>query len=360
MEAKDFSIDDHLEYSFEEATTDEQLIALASKSFQSGVDREKALWKLVIICSKNDPSRAVLLFMVHHALADGLAGMDLFDHFCSRAAKEPSRAVLSLEKKTRRKVGAENLLSNSFSVWTSALRLLRDGFQKGMRSPLTGINSSRRSLKQFSLPFEQVAAVRKHFNVSVNDLMLALVSYTARLYHIERSAPLGDLRVIMPVNLRSRENKEALGNHLTGVGVKLPLALDTLEEHISAVALRTKRIRDRGSFGAYALLAHLNARLPESIRKKLSECAARRTHLICSSMTASKSVKFIGGTEIESNSGVPALMRNQGLAFGFTRYAKSICVAIDHDPAIVSDADSIARSFRANWDSVLASLQGQA
>lgn len=95
------------------------------------------------------------------------------------------------------------------------------------------------------IPLDEVKAIGKALNCSVNDVLLSCVAGAIGSYLRE----LGDdtngqeIRAMVPVNLRSMEDAWKLGNHFGLVPLVLPIGLDNPIERVFAVRARMNALK---------------------------------------------------------------------------------------------------------------------
>ena len=333
----DFCISRHVEVVQSSFESEEELLRSVASEFEKGVDLERPLWRLVVFIG--DSQHHASLFVVHHSFVDGIAGLELFASFCGRSADIPA----SPSKKRKSKLTADPTTKPSSSVKKSAsnfqsfLKLLRDGLGGTAKSLVNGANSSQRSVAILDVAIEPLQQLRRAYDSTLNDIFLTIVSGTLRQYHLRKNYLPSPLRVIMPVNTRALGERGTLGNMITGVGVNIPVHIDSFQGQLDFVKRQVDQLKNRAAFGAYGVLARINARVPSFLRRILSDFAATRTHCICTSVPGPKIIRYFGGSEIVSQYGLAALMKGHGIAFAFLRYQGKCCISLVGDPAIVAN-----------------------
>ena len=337
-DSPDFDLSAHIEVVESPELLDRtELQGLASRIFSQGLDLSKPLWKLVFISSRGSATRNTdsppiygLLYMIHHGFVDGMGALSLLHAFCSDSA-----TAMPADPRASKEISESDGLG--FKRWRSALKLIRESLTTVTPSAVNGRNSAVRQIATLDLPLSELKELKTALGGSINDILLTLVSSALRALHKQKRLPLLDLRVIMPVSLRRPAALFALGNHLTGVGIRLPLRHENPLARLTAVKSYVDRIKRDGSFGAYALLGRLQASLPVWLQARLCNAAARRNHFICTNMTGPRREQFIGGAKILGEYGAPALLPNQGIAYSFISYADKLCLSIVSDPNVVAD-----------------------
>jgi WS/DGAT/MGAT family acyltransferase len=108
------------------------------------------------------------------------------------------------------------------------------------------------------LPLEDVKALGKALNCSINDVLLACVAGAIGQYLRERGDPPDgkEIRAMVPVNLRPIEDAWKLGNRFGLAPLTLPIGIDNPIERVYAVRARMNGLKDSYQpLLAFAMLA---------------------------------------------------------------------------------------------------------
>lgn len=205
------------------------------------LDRSRPLWRLHIFEGLEDGSTAVLI-KVHHAVADGVAASALLANALStspddiddpvdprwRPESVPSNTQLlydAMGDHVRQFLDLPRLLIRTLRrVWN----LLLHRFRSTQRSPLplvhtpqTSFNAAltpHRSFATTSIPFSDVREVKNEFGVTVNDVVLALVSGALRSYLADRGElPDWSLVAGVPVSADTDAIPRLAGNRVSNM-----------------------------------------------------------------------------------------------------------------------------------------------
>ena len=368
-----FSLDRHLEVrDFPEFLSIDDLSAAAATVFSERLPEDRPLWRFVILRGKSpteDPHKSRiggLIFQIHHALADGLGGLEVLHKVCTepvlsetlssdllssdlRSSETISTANEAGDRKrtnrTRRertrKIAAALPRSGDHRTLGSLQQFFKQLLSGKTRSAVNGSNSTLRKIAVIDLPLNTLKQLRAVSHASLNDLLLTLVTGAMRRYSERVASTPVDLTAIIPYNLRASIDRTALGNQLTGVGFKLPVTAPEPLTRLSIISSIAKGIRQSGSFGALGIAAKINHFAPPLLRQFLARTMARRMHLICTNMPGPRELLLLGGVPMLSHYGCAALMQRQGIAFAFLSYAGRINTAVVTDAAIVPDPSVI-------------------
>ena len=289
-QAQAFDIDAHIHHALvpEPGDTD-ALLATMLKLSEKPLDRRLPLWDAWYLTGMADGTAALLMRM-HHAAIDGMGIMQLLRTLhdtkpvpvdvneepvphsrghrpsvlrrtlyeipdrvaietaaTTRLAKQAGSAVTDLARTTvRRAVGTVPklgpLVSGNPPDDPAHLPEL-PGFVPSPIShpPLTLFNrhvyDSTKTMAVISLPLTEVERVRAGFpDVTVNDILLALVTGTLRSYLVAHDdLPEGPIRTTCPVNIRPSADKARLGNLFTTIWIDLPTHLSDPAQRLLAV-----------------------------------------------------------------------------------------------------------------------------
>jgi len=228
------------------------------------LDRRFPLWELWYLDGLVN-GRVAVLMKFHHCLLDGGAGgvlasllldldpdgtptvipempapeaepsdLRLFVAALLPAATAPLRAMRYGVRLTWRGLGvARHLISGHESPDMATM----------LRAPKTSFNASigpRRSMAFSSIAIADVKALRRHFDVKLNDVALALCAGALRTYLSDRDGvPSRPLSVGIPVSTRA-EGDTSLGNQLSYLVVPLPTNLADPEERLRVIVHETR------------------------------------------------------------------------------------------------------------------------
>jgi WS/DGAT/MGAT family acyltransferase len=196
--------------------------------------------------------RFALIAKAHHAMVDGVSGMDVLTVLLSpvaisefepgppwtpRAAPGPVELVLG--EVYRRAAGicaaASNVARTLRQPWTAvreASETLAGVVETlGMSSvtasptPLNDTIGPHRRFDWARFDLEAVKAVKQRIGGTVNDVVLATVSGAARRFLAARGVPVGrlDFRAMVPVSVRTASQHGTLGNRVANFIAPLPV-----------------------------------------------------------------------------------------------------------------------------------------
>jgi WS/DGAT/MGAT family acyltransferase len=274
-----------------------ELKKLVGRLFSQQLDRDKPLWELYLVEGVGDGGFAVVS-KTHHCMLDGVSGVDLATVLLDAAADsappgepapwKPRKAppqtdllVASLKEQFSHplRMAREALEPNSELVQllgsvASGIKPLLGVFSMGMapESPLNQPIGPHRRFEMLELPLSEIKEVRARLGGTVNDVLLATVAGGLRTWLSDREQPpTADLRVLVPVSMRTAEGRGTFGNQVTAVFCPLPVTSSDPVERLRKVRESMKAIKESGQ----AVSAHALSRMADFTPPTLLAQAAR-------------------------------------------------------------------------------------
>ena len=229
---------------------EEELRRLAGRVFSQQLDRAKPLWEIWLV-QKVGEDRFALVCKTHHALVDGISGVDimtvLFDLEESPPAaasrrpgsrgRVPSGAALAADALVERlgtPVGVARSAASAVSNPGGAARTLGGlaafavaGLGGAPPSPLNVAIGPHRRFAWVEEDLGQFKAIKGALGGTVNDVVLTVVSGALRALLLRRGRdPEGvELKAMVPVSIRADSERGALGNRVSAFYAPLPVGL---------------------------------------------------------------------------------------------------------------------------------------
>jgi diacylglycerol O-acyltransferase len=240
----------------------EELRDLMGRLMSQELDRNRPLWEAWMVEGLQG-GRWALIMKIHHCMADGISGNDLFTVLLSR---EPNPPVVD-SSRWQPAPGPSGLRLAADAVWrlaltpydefralcqaTAAPRLalsrLRDTTE-GMlsyarRVPSTKPNSLVGSLGPHrrwtfaNATLDDVKTIRRTFDATVNDVVVAAVTAGLHELLLSRGEPVQGrvVRTLIPVSVRAENERGNFDNRVSGMLADLPVGIDDPVERLVAV-----------------------------------------------------------------------------------------------------------------------------
>jgi diacylglycerol O-acyltransferase len=346
------------------------------------LERDRPLWQLWVADDLEDGGIGVV-GKAHHCMVDGIAAVELAallldptpdamppDEDGWLPAPEPdrlSRLTRGLVDQIRVDLGLLRLPARALRSPVYAMRLAEDGARAaraalGMLRPARPVHpvnaeiSSLRHLAVTERPLSDLKLVGSSFDVTVNDVVLAVSAAAVRRLFQERGEIAVSLKAMVPVNLRDPEEDGMSGNRVSFMFVNLPCD-DPDPTHrlrsINAETSRRKR-RDEPHWVGEALDAV--GYLPQPLRDAVSHMIASPMvfNLTVSNIPGPSLPMYMLGCELEAAYPVVPIADGHSMSIGVTTVRDRACFGVYADSNVLPDADVVASAIHESVDELVA------
>lgn len=343
-------------------------------------DRARPLWEFTLFDGLPG-GRTAFVMKWHHALSDGLGSMQLVAFMVDGTADMPAveelpeplpggslgtaamvatsvrdnvLEALSLAGRTGRSLPhlgtalwrPRDAVSATFGTAASVARIVRPITRQA--SPvMTGRRMTRR-LETMDVPLKGLHDAGAANGGHLNDAFLAALTGGLRRYHERHGAPIGDLRVTLPVSIR-RPTDPIGGNRLTLLRFPVPAGLVDPAERVAQIARIVESWRrERAIAWTQGIAFGLNLAPRGYIQGIL-----RRVDFLASNVPGLTAPVYVAGTRVLAYYPFGPTI---GAAFNTTlvSYLETCNIGINIDDAAVPDADALMSDLRDGFDEVLA------
>jgi len=276
-----------------------QLKRLSARIASQQLDRGKPLWEVWFVEGLAD-GRFAMISKVHHCMVDGVSGVDLLEVLLDVSPTAPreepplfiprgvpsglellrdevidrlAAPVHALGRLLRDPVGLVGAVAESVRA---AGETLVAGLGLPSETPLNREIGPYRRFDWVTLDLEQVKDVKNQLGGSLNDVVLATVAGAVRRFLARRRANPGELtfRVMVPVSVRSRDERGTLGNKVAAWMAELPIGEPDVVRRHAAVCATTARLKT----SKQALGAEVLTRVTDWTPSTLLALGARLAH----------------------------------------------------------------------------------
>jgi WS/DGAT/MGAT family acyltransferase len=341
-------------------------------------DRARPLWKITLIEGLPDGGAAVL-FTFHHALSDGLGGIQIAMALFGLSELPPK--VDELDEVPRQPVLGDyrdaarysaGLFGGAVSgVLSTVPQLLWDGVRRPVQtlnsvadmvtsvyvtvrpvnetgSPLMKRRTLRRRLAVLEVPMPALREAAHRSGGALNDAFVAGVAGGLRLYHEKHDVGVSDLHLTMPVSLRDKDDAPG-GNRITLMRFDIPVGVSDPAQRIQQVHERTDRVRHERSLPHTQLIAGFLNRVPRWYIGSI----LRHVDFLTSDVPGIPVPVRLGGAKVLMQY---AFGPTIGSAVNVTllTYVDTCALGIDVDTGAIPDVELFSECLRAGFDEVLA------
>jgi diacylglycerol O-acyltransferase len=346
------------------------------------LDPGRPLWQIQLV--EDYEGGSALVVRIHHCIADGIALISVTMSLVDGGAPPPER---------RRKAaphGAEDWIADTLikpltditvraldaagEGAVKSLGLLRDP-QKGMSGSLdmarlayqvisdaaslalmpddskTRLKGKPGRAKRVAwcppIPLDEVKAVGKALNCSVNDVLLSCVAGAIGEYlKAQGDDTTGqEIRAMIPVNLRPIEQAYKLGNRFGLVPLVLPIGMDNPIERVYEVRRRMNALKGSTQpLLAFGLLAVAGLLIKPAQEAMLNLFGKKTTAVMTNVPGPREKLKFLGATLEQSMFWVPQ-SGDIGLGVSILSYGGGVQFGVITDTALCPDPQRIIDEF---------------
>ena len=371
--------------------TENYLLQLAARIVSQQLDRAKPLWECWLVEGMSD-DRFALIMKTHHSLVDGISGVDLatvlFDLTPEpqppdqelepwRAAPEPSPAELVA-------AGVRGLVNASTDIagramaaaarpnrTLGALRDVAEGVGEivwaGLNpAPETPLNVPIGPHRRFAVVRQDLAdykLVKDTLGGTVNDVVLTVVSGALARWLRSRGIRTEglELRALVPVSVRTEDQRGQLGNQLTAMRAPLPVYIADPVARLRFVKQAMDGLKESKQAVGAATLASVNNLAPPTILAQASRLnfSTRLFNLLVTNIPGPQLPLYVLGRRLLDAFPIAFLPRNHALAVAIMSYDGGVAYGLLGDYDTLPDIDLIAQGIQDGLDELLEVARGQ-
>jgi diacylglycerol O-acyltransferase len=357
------------------------VVEMARIAGMTAFDPARPLWEFTLVGGL-EGGHAALLMKVHHALTDGVGGIDLAAHvvdgdrepadlgpmppeptaehltgsrvaeavgFDARRAAQVAGSILAGAPAAISRI-ARDPLGTARSTAATAASLAR--FVRPVTSTRSPVMTERRlqwSLSHLDVPLAGLKAAGKAAGGSLNNAFLAGVTGGLRRYHEHHDAIVPALRVTMPINVR-RPDDPVGGNRITLVRFEVPVAVTDPKARMRDIGRRCAEMRAEPALPYSEAVAGALNLLPTAVTGGM----LKHVDFLASNVPGFPIPIYLGGAQIEA---FYAFGPTIGAAANITlmSYRDTCHIGVTTDNGAVPDPDLLRASLVEGFEEVLAS-----
>jgi diacylglycerol O-acyltransferase len=348
---------------------DERLLRLAGRVFSQRLDRTKPLWEMWMVEGLQD-GRWALVSKTHHALVDGISGVDLTTMLFDLQPDpqphdmpdvwvphpEPSDAELaaaSLTSAARRTLGlplrAAQLVTQPREILGGLAEVARASMSSAPDTPLNVAISPHRRIAIAPAKLDDFKLVKNAFGGTVNDVVLAVVAGALRDWLHSRGLRTEglELKACVPVSTRSTEHDGSLGNRITQLIAPLPIHVADPVERLHLVSAAMAGIKDSKQALGAELIAGAQDFAPPTILAQSSRMnfSTRFYNLLVTNIPGPQFPLYLLGRELEEMFPVAFLAGDRALAIAIMSYNGRMSFGLIGDLDAMADIDVVAEGI---------------
>jgi WS/DGAT/MGAT family acyltransferase len=364
--------------------SDEQLRNLAARIFSQQLDRSKPLWELWLVEGLDD-GRFAIIGKSHHALVDGISGVDittvLFDldrepesppsppppwlarpeptdlHLLQEAIRERLTSPREIVRGARRAVRGPRKVVHGIAATTRMVGA-------GLSAPHSVFNVEIGPHRRFAMvqaDLGDLKRVKDEHGGTVNDVILAAVAGGLGRYLRARGHETEgvELRAMVPVSVRAADERGALGNRITAMMAPLPIGEQDPVERLRIVTAEMGDLKASGQAVGAEILTKLTDFAPTTIASQAARLqpAQRFFNLVVTNVPGPQFPLYLLGRQMESIFPMVPLAARQSLCVGIMSYNGQVNFGLIGDYDAMADLESFALDLEEAVAEMIASAQ---
>ena len=381
------------------------------------LDRARPLWEMHVVRGVTD--RTLLLQRTHHCLIDGASGIELTTIIYDldktghppepasadwQPAAAPSMAELFSDALTENVSAAANASARALADATptrwpdpetrnAQQALLQKALEVGTRfvsrpaitapfnASLVGPKRRARFLKK---SFTDIREIRRTLGGTINDVVLTVISEAVARYLDQHNEPVqgAHIRIMCPVNVRTEDQKGALGNQVSAIFPMLPAWPMPSKERLAAVIAETERIKEGQDAQAMTLVADATsgtwplamaptqlvgtafdttrwmADVPWPVAPNVGWRPPNPgVNFICTNVPGVQVPQYLAGHEVLDTIGLLILSGNIGFSLTILSYNKQLFFNFICEPRLMPDLETLVNHADDAFEELLAEAE---
>lgn len=366
VEDENFSFDNHIKRIALPSPGDKKSLAeLSSYLYSRHMDRNRPLWETWFIEGLGDGKFAVLQ-KLHHCMMDGEGATQLgaaVTDFEPNAS--PPKIPAALRDAKPGKVPALwtqslNATRHLTSMPFRARREIVGALRKGLRDriargslfddkppvPVARFNGPIGSLRGFvfgTLPLSDIKALKTHYKVTVNDVILALVGTSMRNYLIKLDElPEAPLRAFIAVSLRTDKDDE-FSNRVTSTTVTLGTDISSPIKRLKAIAAESEEAKQKAHEGGSGFMEMMQILPPMMVNLLMKATppslvpGISGANLLVSNVRGSPVPMYMAGAQVTGTYPMSIITPGGGINITCISYMDNIDIGVTFEPELFPD-----------------------
>ncbi len=364
-------------FSMPKGSTWADVLDVARRASMADFDKDRPLWQVTVL-EDLPGGKSVVIQKLHHAIADGqgavqiaLALLDFAEEGTDLGPMPPAPEAAVLDTKGFLQAVLRNNVGRAAKAAEEAVKGIPGLALSTLKNPLGAIGKVRETVESvlkftdvplgpmspimqgrsinyhfdtIEMDFEQFRAAAAARDRTVNDLFLAAISVGMHHYHEAMGNPVGELRMNMPISLRTSADQT---NAVTIARFEIPIS-NAIDDVLAAAADTVRAWRAEPALKLADYLADLSRFLPP----EMVSAAAQTSDLTASNVPGVPVPVWLAGAKVAR---MYPLVGPIGAAINVTMltYNGTANVGVSSDDAAVSDRGQLIESLRHGFREVI-------
>jgi diacylglycerol O-acyltransferase / wax synthase len=348
------------------------------------LDRSKPVWEMWVIegvagTDVHEGGPLAVMIKLHHSVVDGVSAANLLHQLCSLAPDAPPPepvegpdggspleiAAGGLVRFLTRPLHMAKAVPATVATVVDTVDRIRRGeaMAAPFNAPATVFNAdvtAERCIALAQLDFDDVARVKKMFNVKVNDVVLALCAGALREFLRDRGElPAKPLVAVVPMSLHGKSERPGR-NQISGMFCNLQTHIEDPVERLEAIANANSRAKNHSSAIKPTLIHDMTQLAARAMFSLVLGVMARTPlrsvpihNVIISNVAGPEMTLYSLGAEMKALYPLGPIFHGSGLNITVMSLSGKLNVGLISCPQMVDDLWSLADRFESELDALL-------
>ncbi len=370
---------------------EEELKRLTGRVFSQALDRRRPLWELWLVEGLSE-DRFALLSKTHHALVDGVSGVDIATVLFDTSPDPMPVAPPDHEWVPRPLPSQAQLLADALLERATVPTEVARGFRATLRGPrqvaerageaLVGVGAMAWAGVQPAPPspfnvrigphrrftwvqgyLNQFKAVKNSLGGTVNDVVLSVVTGALGSYMRLHGHSTDDLvlKALVPVSVRADVERGALGNKVAAMWAPLPVGIIDPVQRLLRIRRAMDGIKDSGQAVGAQVLTGLSGFAPPTILAQAARLQARQRlfNVVVTNIPGPQFPLYMLGRQLEALYPMVPLAQNTALGIAIMSYNGQLNFGLTADYDAMADVEMLAEELRSAIEELVAAAGPQ-
>jgi len=380
VDDRHFSLEYHVRHTaLPKPGTEDQLKRLSARIMAQPLDRTRPLWETWVV-EGLEGDRFAVVTKIHHCMIDGSSGVDIAQIMMSTEADTdipeapnftprpaPANSVLLRDEVWRRASLPLQILKgiNAFVSETEDLatevtaraKILWQTFGQGLNAsetPMNGPPSPHRKFDWYEIPLEDVKAMRRGLDCSVNDVVLTIVTGAVRRFLKMRGAQPEEIefKISAPVSIRREEEKGQLGNRVSSWVLALPIDEEDPKNQLGKINETTQELKNTNQALGVEMIMKAAEMAPSSLLSLGAQSVSGPINSIVTNVPGPQTPLYLQGAKLVSLYPQVPLLGEMGLGIALMSYNGKVCWGFNANPDVIPDLAKFVTFIKDSVDHV--------
>jgi diacylglycerol O-acyltransferase len=358
---------------------EDELKRLAGRLFSQRLDRSKPLWEIWLVQSLSG-GRFALVAKTHHALVDGISGVDITTVLFDTAPDPVPSSRPPMPWTAKPLPGQAKLLGEALRERTTVPAEIARGARRVLRAPrravsqvvggLTSIGATtwaginapapdspfnvdigpHRRYTFLDADLAQFKAIKDSLGGTLNDVVLAAVSLALGRYLRRDGVDTNglELKAMVPVSVRADSDRGALGNQVAAMWAPLPVGVENPAECLQQISTAMENLKQSGQAVGAQVLTNLAGFAPPTILSQAARLQARQRffNLVVTNVPGPQFPLYVLGRRLRVLYPVVPLGRRQALGIAVMSYDGHLGFGLLGDFDALPELEAIASDLK--------------